>query len=121
MSQQRIPPEVQQLLTQYQMLRDNYVKIDAELKLVDAELAEIEQVLDTLNSIEGEAEVYKAIGRVMVKKGKEDVIKELEERKEFLGIKKEKYKNQLAVLQKQINDLERKLKETLAKYGMRIG
>ncbi len=121
MSQQSIPPEVQQLLAQYQVLRDNYVKIDAELRLIEAELLEIDQVLDTLKTAEEDTEVYKVIGQIMIKKKKDEIIKELEERKELLGIKKEKYKNQLSILEKQINELDKKVKETLAKYGIKIG
>ncbi len=121
MSQQRLPPEVQQTLAQYQTLRENYTKIDAELKLVEAELTDIDNILDTLKNIEGETEVFKQIGHILVKKSKDEVIKELEERKEILGIKKEKYKKQLEILEKQINELEKKLKDLLAKYGITIG
>jgi prefoldin beta subunit len=121
MSQQRIPPEVQQLLTQYQVLRDNYVKLDSELRVIEAELVEIDQVLDTLKNTSDDTEVYKIVGHVLIKKKKDEIVNELQERKELLNIKKEKYKNQLSVLEKQISDLDSKIKETLAKYGINIG
>ncbi|ADI32692.1 prefoldin subunit beta [Staphylothermus hellenicus] len=120
MSQQRLPPEVQQTLTQYQTLRDNYAKLDAELKLVEAELADIDHVLDTLKTMEQETDIYKMVGHVLVKKSRDEIIKELEERKEILGIKKDKYKKQLEILEKQISDLEKRLRELLAKYGITV-
>jgi prefoldin beta subunit len=121
LSQQRLPPEVQQLLTQYQTLRENYAKLDAELKLVESELTDIDHILDVLNNLKEETEIYKLVGHILVKKKREEVIKELEERKEILGIKKEKYKRQLEILGKQLGELEKKLKDTLAKYGITIG
>ncbi len=121
MSQQKLPPEVQQTLAQYQSIRDTYLKIDAELKLVETELTDIEHILDTLKNIEGEPELYKMVGHILVKKTKDNVIKELEERKELLNIKKDKYKKQLSVLEKQLKELENKLRELLARYGITIG
>ncbi len=121
LSQQKLPPEVQQLLTQYQTLRENYAKLDAELKLVESELTDIDHILDVLNNLKEETEIYKLLGHILIKKKREEVIKELEERKEILGIKKEKYKRQLEILEKQLGELEKKLKDTLARYGITIG
>ncbi len=120
MSQQRIPPEAQKILSEYQVLRENYVKIDAELKLIESELVEIDSILDTLKNLSEETEVYKLIGHIMVKKKKEDVIKELEERKELLTIKKEKYRNQLTLLEKKLKETSEQLKNILGKYGISI-
>jgi prefoldin beta subunit len=103
------------------VLRDNYVKLDSELRVIEAELVEIDQVLDTLKNTSDDTEVYKIVGHVLIKKKKDEIVNELQERKELLNIKKEKYKNQLSVLEKQISDLDSKIKETLAKYGINIG
>ncbi len=121
MSQQKLPPEVQQTLISYQTLRETYAKLEAELKIVESELAEIEQILSNIKDLPEDAEIYKLVGHVMVKKKKEDIMKELEEKKELLEIKKTKYKNQLDILAKQISDTESKLKELLSKYGMSVG
>ena len=121
MSQQKLPPEVQQTLISYQTLRETYAKLEAELKIVESELAEIEQILSNIKDLPEDAEIYKLVGHVMVKKKKEDITKELEEKKELLEIKKTKYKNQMDILAKQISDTESKLKELLSKYGMSVG
>ncbi|WP_440060204.1 prefoldin subunit beta [Thermogladius sp. 4427co] len=118
MSAQRLPPEVQQLLAQYQAMRDSFVKVDSELKLVEAELSEIDNVLENLQSLQENAEVYKLVGQVLVRKTKEEVVKELQERKELLVIKRDKYRKQLEVLTKQLSDLEARIKEALSKYGL---
>jgi len=121
MSQQKLPPEVQQTLAQYQSIRDTYVKIDAELRLIESELTDIDHILDTLKSIQEEPELYKMVGHILIKRSREEVVKELEERKEFLSIKKDKYKKQLTILEKQLNELEAKIKELLQKHGITVG
>lgn len=113
-----LPPEVQQLLIQYQTLKEHYARIETELQVVEAELSEIENITDTLKSLSDDTEVYKATGHILVKKTKADVMKELDERKELLLIKRDKYKKQLEFLNKQINDLENKIRELLEKYGL---
>ncbi|NAZ27224.1 MAG: prefoldin subunit beta [Thermogladius sp.] len=118
MSEQKLPPEVQQLIAQYQAMRESYVKVDSELKLVEAEISEIDNVLENLQYLQNSTEVYKLIGQVLVKKSKDEVVKELQERKELLNLKKEKYKKQLEVLGKQLSDLEVKIREVLSKYGL---
>ncbi|MGC9181129.1 prefoldin subunit beta [Thermogladius sp. KZ2Tp1] len=118
MSEQRLPPEVQQLIAQYQAVRESYVKVDSELKLVEAEISEIDNVLENLQYLQDSTEVYKLIGQVLVKKSKDEVVKELQERKELLSLKKEKYRKQLEVLSRQLADLESKIREVLSKYGL---
>lgn len=118
MSEQKLPPEVQQLIAQYQAMKESYVKVDSELKLVEAEISEIDNVLENLQYLQNSTEVYKLIGQVLVKKSKDEVVKELQERKELLSLKKEKYKKQLEVLGKQLSDLEAKIREVLSKYGL---
>ncbi|MEM4717235.1 MAG: prefoldin subunit beta [Desulfurococcaceae archaeon] len=118
MSEKTLPPEVQQLVIQYQTLRDHYARIETELRVVEAELSEIDNIMDTLKNLSDDAELYKAVGHVLVRKTKSDVVKELEERKELLTIKRDKFRKQLEFLTKQINDLENKLREALGKYGI---
>jgi len=116
-----LPPEVQQLIIQYQSLREHYARIEAELRTVEAELSEIDSISDTLKNLDDSVELYKSVGHVLVKKTRSEILKELEERKELLTIKRDKYRKQLDFLNKQIQDLESKLKDALAKHGITIG
>ncbi len=89
--------------------------------MIESELVDIENILQTLNTIDEDIEVYKMVGHILIKKKKTDVIKELEERKEILSIKRDKGKKQLELLEKQLKELENKLRELLNKYGITIG
>ncbi|MCY0867912.1 MAG: prefoldin subunit beta [Desulfurococcus sp.] len=118
MSEKSLPPEIQQMLVQYQTLREHQVRIDAELKLVEAELSDIESILDTLKNTSDDVELYKALGHVIIKKSKAEVVKELEDRKELLIVKRDKYRKQLDFVNKQVSELEAKIKEALSKHGL---
>lgn len=121
MAEKRVPPEIQQLIIQYQSMREHYARIDSELRVVEAELADIDSIASTLRDVSDDAELYKAVGHVLVKKGKADILKELDERKELLTIKRDKYKKQLEFLSKQINELEARIKEALQRSGIGVG
>jgi prefoldin beta subunit len=116
-----LPPEIQQLLIQYQAVREQYARIEAELRAVEAELSEIDSINSTLKDLDDNVELYKSVGHILVRKTRSEILKELEERKELLTIKRDKYKKQLEFLNKQIQDLENKLREALAKHGITIG
>lgn len=121
MAEKRVPPEIQQLIIQYQSMREHYARIDAELKVVEAELADIDNITATLKEVSDDAELYKAVGHVLVKRGKADILKELDERRELLTIKRDKYRKQLEFLSKQISELEARIREALQRSGIGIG
>ncbi len=121
LSEQRLPPEVQQALIEYENLRNMLVKIEAELRITENEIAEINEILDNIKELPEDVELYKSIGHILLKKDRESVIKELEERKELLLVKQQKYKKQLEILRRQVSDSEQKVRDLLAKYGIRIG
>ncbi len=118
--QQKLPPEVQQALIEYENLRNMLAKIEAELKLTEGELAEIDEILSNLKELPDEVELFKSIGHILIKKDKESIKKELEERKELLQLKQQKYKNQIDILRRQVAESEKKLRDLLAKYGIRF-
>lgn len=122
MSQQRqLPPEIQKMIAQYQAVRENYVKLDVELKAVESELVDIDHLLNVLRGLNENAELYKMVGHVLIKASRDEIIKELEERREILALKKDKYSKQLELIGKQLKEYEDKIRENLSKYGITVG
>lgn len=105
----------------WQTLREHYARIETELRTVEAELSEIDSINDALKNLDDSVELYKSVGHVLVKKTRSEILRELEERKELLIIRRDKYKKQLEFLNKQIQDLENKLRDALAKHGISVG
>lgn len=74
----------------------------AQRQRIEMEVAESDKALEVLKEVPDDAKVYKSVGAVLVEKERDKVVKELEERKEFLDMRAK-------VLQKQ----EEKTKEKL--------
>lgn len=122
MSQQKqLPPEIQKMIDQYQAIRESYVNLNVELKAVESELVDIDHLLNILRGLNENAELYKLVGHVLIRTSRDDIIKELEERREILALKKDKFSKQLEVVGKQLKEFEDKIRESLSKYGITIG
>ncbi|WP_456469355.1 prefoldin subunit beta [Archaeoglobus sp.] len=103
-----LPPQVQNLVAQLQQLQQQLQAVITQRAQVEALLRDAEQALEELQKIEDEAPVYKAVGNVLVKEKKEDVIKELTE-------KKETYEIRIKTLQRQEEKLRERFAETQKK------
>ncbi|MEM1555330.1 MAG: prefoldin subunit beta [Desulfurococcaceae archaeon] len=122
MSQQRqLPPEIQKMIDQYQAIRENYVNLNVELKAIESELVDIDHLLNILKGLNENAELYKLVGHVLIKMSRDEIVRELEERREILVLKKDKYSKQLEIISKQLKEFEDKIRESLSKYGITIG
>jgi len=54
---------------------------------IEMEAVESDKALETLKATDADKKVYKSVGAVLVERSKEDVVKELEDRKEFLDMR----------------------------------
>ncbi len=107
---QRIPPDLEPLLIKAQQLEAQLAQVAKQREVAEAELREIERTLSTLEKLPDDATLYKSEGYVLVKVSKEDVKKDLEERKELLEVsvnslrkQEERIREELMKLRKEIN------------------
>lgn len=112
---EKLPPEVQAKLVQFQQVQEQLKIILAQKQNVQAELREVENVLAELEKLPDNIELYKNVGHILIRTSKEDVIKELNERKEILELRMKTLEKQEAYLQKQYDELRRKVTEELMK------
>ena len=98
----KFPPNVQERIARLQQLQKTMQQLQVQRQRLDAEKAETERAIKTLEETPEGAKVYKSVGAVLVEKGKLTITKELTERKEFL-IMREK------VLEKQEDKTKEKL------------
>jgi prefoldin beta subunit len=98
----QLPPQVQERLQRLQQLQNTMQQLLAQRQRIEMEVAESDKALEVLKEVPDDAKVYKSVGAVLVEKERDKVVKELEERKEFLDMRAK-------VLQKQ----EEKTKEKL--------
>ena len=109
----KLPPHVQQRLLRLQQLQQTFQSIAAQKQQVELELTELEQALTEVQKLEKGATIYKTIGSILVKKEKDKIITDLNERKELLTMRVTVLGKQDERLRSQLKDLQTKLQQDL--------
>ena len=107
----QLPPQVQERLQRLQNLQNTLQQLLVQKQRIEIEIMESDKALKTLKETTSESKVYKSVGAVLVEKPRDDVITELEDRREFLDMR-------MKVIVKQEDKTREKMKglqETLQK------
>lgn len=114
MSEQELPPWVREQVSRLQQLQQNLQAIMTQKQQLEVEMVETDRALQELKKAGPDDIIYKNAGSVLVKTNKEDVIKELEERKELsntrnmvLGKQETRVKENLKEVENKINEMIR--------------
>lgn len=113
---EKLPPELQTQLVRLQQLQNQLNRLLAEKSVIDSELREVNKILQELSNLPAGTTVYKIVGNLLVKTDKETIQKELDDRKEILELRSRTYQKQENLLRTQLEDLQKKVNELLAKY-----
>ena len=118
---EKIPPELQTQLLRLQQLQDQLNRLIAEKNVIDTELREINKILQELSQLAAGTPVYKIVGNLLIKTDKETIQKELDDRREILELRSKTYQKQENLLRTQLEELQKKVNELLAKYYPQSG
>jgi prefoldin beta subunit len=113
MSEQELPPWLKEQLSRLQQLQQNLQAIMMQKQQVEIEIVETDRALEELKKIETEDIVYKSAGPLLIKSKKEDLLKELGEKKELSNTR-------AMVLAKQETRVKDNLKEVENKINQMI-
>ena len=112
MSQQEIPPWLREQLARLEQLQQNLQAVQMQKQQVEAELSETDRALEELKNTKEEEQIYKYAGNLLIKVTKEQITKELQEKKEIsntrtlvLGKQESRFKENLKELQTKIDDM----------------
>lgn len=83
----QLPPQVQERLQRLQNLQNTLQQLMVQKQRIEMEQVESDKALETLKTTDEGNKVYKSVGAVLVERSKEDVVNELEERKDFLDMR----------------------------------
>ena len=83
----QLPPQVQERLQRLQNLQNTLQQLMVQKQRIEMEQMESDKALETLKTTDEGNKVYKSVGAVLVERSKDNVVKELEERKEFLDMR----------------------------------
>ena len=113
MSQPELPPALREQLARYDQAQQNLQAVLAQKQQVELELGETEKALEELNKASDTEAVYKFAGNLLVKVKKEDVMKELNDRKELANTRKMVLAKQETRFKESLNDLQSKINEAV--------
>jgi prefoldin beta subunit len=108
-----IPPQVQNLLAQLQQLKVQMEALGRQKLQVEAMLRDAENALEELEKVDDDAQIYKNVGELMIKAGKDAVKVELSEKKETYGLRQKTLERQEERGQKRYQQLQQQLQEAL--------
>jgi prefoldin beta subunit len=106
-----LPPNVQERIRRLQQLQNTMQQLTIQRQRLEIEVSESEKALETLSGIYDDSKVYKSVGAVLVEKPREQVVKELGDRKEFLDMRSKI----LARQEEKTREKMKTLQETLQK------
>ena len=113
MSEQELPPWLREQVARLQQLQQNLQAIMMQKQQVELEVVETDRALEEIRKTGIEDVVYKSAGPLLIKSKKDDVIKELEEKKELSNTR-------VMVLTKQETRVKDNLKEVENKINQMI-
>ncbi|MGI0039858.1 MAG: prefoldin subunit beta [Nitrososphaera sp.] len=114
MSEQELPPWLREQVSRLQQLQQNLQAIMMQKQQLEVETVETDRALEELRKAGPDDTVYKNAGSVLIKAKKEEVVKELEEKKELsntrvmvLGKQETRVKENLKEVESKINEMIR--------------
>jgi prefoldin beta subunit len=113
MSEQELPPWLKEQLSHLQQLQQNLQAIMMQKHQIEIEIVETDRALEELKKIGSQDPVYKSAGPILIKSQKEDLLKELKEKKELSNTR-------AMVLTKQETRVKDNLKEVENKINQMI-
>lgn len=110
-----LPPQIQNQLAQLQQIQQQAQALMQQRNQVEMVLRETERALEELKKTDENAVVYKAAGELLVRAKKDDVLKDLEEKKDSLDVRLKSLSRQEERIQSRFTQLQDQLKAALGK------
>lgn len=112
-SGQQIPPWLQEQIMKMQQAQQSLQSINMQKQQLEMELAESDKALEELKKASDGDPVYKHAGSILIKSNKNDLIAELEERKELANTRSSVLKKQEERVKESIKEQESKINEMI--------
>ncbi len=112
-----LPPQIQNQLAQLQQVQQQAQALMQQKSQIDMVLRETERALEELKKTPEDSVVYRAAGELLIKANKEEVLKDLAEKKDTLEIRLKSLSKQEERIQSRFTQLQDQLKAALGKGG----
>ncbi len=109
MSQPELPPIIREQLARFDQTQQNLQAVMAQKQQVELELSETEKALEELQKAADSEAVYKFAGNLLVRVKKDEVMAELNEKKELANTRKMVLAKQETRFKESLKDLQTKI------------
>ena len=109
-SEGEIPPQVQQDLRLLEEKTRQYALISRQRQELERELLETNNALAEIEKLPDNAEIYKAVGFLLIRVNKEDVKRELEDKRDILELRVKRVRKQEERLMEDIEKLRERIR-----------
>ena len=113
----QLPPNVQERLQRLQQLQNTMQQLLLQKQRIEIEMNESSRALETLEKVDIEAKVFKSVGAVLVERPKDDIVKDLTERMEFLEMRVKVIAKQEEKAKERLDNLQATLQKELGMTG----
>jgi len=115
--QGNLPPEAQEKIEELQDLQETAQQVAQQKQQAETQLQESETALETLDGIEGETEMYREIGELLIETGYDEAYEDLEETVDSLEVRVQTLEKQESRVQEQFEELQEELQQMLQGAG----
>ncbi len=114
-----LPPQVQNMLAQLQQIQQQLQMVLTQKVQLENSLKETENAIQEVEKVSDDTPIFKTVGTVLVKTSKEQILKELREKKDTFEIRIKALERQEEKLKERLQDLQKKIKSLLG--GVQAG
>jgi prefoldin beta subunit len=108
-----LSPQARHQLEQFQQAQQQAQALAAQRAQLQSLMTEVEEALEELSKVSEETPVYKALGRILIKRSRGEMEKELREEKETLELRIKVLSRQEERVVERMQEIRQKLQEML--------
>ncbi len=114
-----LPPQVQNMIAQLQQTQQQLQMVITQKVQLENSLKELENAIQEVEKVDEGTPIFKTVGTILVKASKDEVLKELKEKKETFEIRIKTLERQESKLKERLQELQKKIKSMLS--GVQAG
>ena len=114
-----LPPQVQNMLAQLQQLQQQLQMVVTQKAHLENSLKETESAIQEIEKISDETPIFKTVGTILVKTSKNEVLKELKEKRDTFEVRIKALERQEERLRERIQEMQKKIQSLLG--GVQAG
>jgi prefoldin beta subunit len=103
------PPWIREQVSRLQQIQQNLQAIMMKKQQIEQETAETDRVIEEIKKMDEDNEIYKSYNTLLIKSKREDILKDLNEKKDTLKIRMEVVEKQEKRVSDNLKEVENKI------------